>query len=158
MRIAFGILKIFIYQLVCKMNWSRHNEKKSASIHEYKICPDKRMRVNTRMTDGKEKGDRRYCHSYSNRLSTDGESEIWYMPSVSMRIDEKDEQCQSQEWNHDECVLRTKINGFGYGRSQILPLKWWWRVCDYDLKREYIPQTEGIVTNKVVIKRLSHHQ
>lgn len=103
------------------------------------------------MTDGKEKDDRRYCHSYSNRLSTDGESEIWYMPSVSMRIDEKDEQCQSQEWNHDECVLRTKINGFGYGRSQILPLKWWWRVCDYDLKREYIPQIEGIVTNKVVI-------
>lgn len=65
---------------------------------------------------GKKKDNHKYWHSYSDKLNTqdrDGMSESWFLSSVSMvvRSDEKDEQCQSQEQNQDECGVR-KINGF----------------------------------------------
>lgn len=79
------------------------------------------MRVGTRMIDGKGKDN------YSDRLSMQGgirgKSESWYLPSLSMvvRIDENDEQCQSQERNQDH-MDGEKIDGFWYLGSQ-LPLE-----------------------------------
>lgn len=71
-------------------------------LHRHEI-----MRAGTSTIDGKGKDDYIYCLSYSDRLSMQGgikgQNKSWYMPSAAMvvRVDENDEQCQSQEGIHD---------------------------------------------------------
>lgn len=155
-----SILKIFICQLVHKMNWSRDNEKKSAiskwiqNLHRHKI-----MRPSTRMIDEKEKDDHKYCCSYCERLSTQGGTggKAWklvYAISVTgVRMDENDEQCQSQQRNQDECGLNKDQWIWGFRKSiaasiMVTDVRLWLKEVVY-LKNERTKSSKVVVVKPV---------